>query len=304
MNNFLIVITGYFADLIIGDPHFKYHPVKIIGNVISFFDDLLNYGHFKKIKGFITVIICCLLSYYVVGVILRLSSPIPFLNIIIPAILFYFAIANKQLIIESKSIIESLKKGLIEEARFKLGMIVGRDTDNLDENQIRKAIVETLSENLSDGVVAPLFYFFSGGLPLMYLYKTVNTLDSMLGYKNDKYAEFGFFAAKTDDLFNLIPSRLTGLLIGLVNFDISAIKFMKKFGKLHSSPNAGYPEAAIAGVLNCKLGGPSSYGGKIYDKPFIGINDTPITDEMILKAIKTNHLVTLFCLIIIIISKI
>ncbi len=300
MNNFLIVIIGYIADLIIGDPHFKYHPVKIIGNVISFLEDLLNYGDFKRLKGLITVIICCLISYYIVQLILKLSSPIPVFNIIIPGTLFYFAIANKQLIIESKSIMESLNKGLIEEARFKLGMIVGRDTDDLDENKIRKAVIETLSENLSDGVVAPLFYFFLGGLPLMYLYKAVNTLDSMLGYKNDKYSEFGFFPAKTDDLFNLIPSRLTGFLIALVNFDINAIKFMKKFGKLHSSPNAGHPEAAIAGVLDCKLGGPSSYGGKIHNKPFIGINDNPVTNEMILKAIRTNQLVTLTCIVIII----
>jgi adenosylcobinamide-phosphate synthase len=303
MNNCLFVLTGYLLDLKFGDPYFKFHPVKIIGNIIYFLEDLFNYGSCKKVKGLITLILCVSIVYAVILFLINFTNSIFLLNFIISSIFFYWGIANKQLIMEGKNIINYLKQGNIDAARFKLSMIVGRDTENLNEHEIKKAVIETMSENLNDGVIAPLFYFFIGGLPLMYVYKSVNTLDSMIGYKNEIYEDFGYFSAKTDDILNFIPSRLTGILIAFVNFNYNAIIFMVKYGKLHSSPNAGYPEAAIAGVLDCKLGGNSSYNGIIFEKAYMGKSDKEITLKMFQKVIYTNQTVT-FLMILIILAKI
>ncbi len=304
MNDFFIILFGYIADLKLGDPHFKYHPVIIFGKIIDFLENILNFGKYRKIKGVICFLICVFISYYSVYIITDFTKKIIIFHILIGSVLFYFAIANKQLIIEAKSILDSLQNHSIDEARKKLSMIVGRDVDSLDEQKIKKAVIETMSENLSDGVVAPLFYFLIGGLPLMYLYKMVNTLDSMIGYKNEKYVDFGYFSAKADDIFNFIPSRLTGLLISLVNFNFNGIKFMKKYAKLHLSPNAGYPESSIAGILDCKLGGNAIYGGKIFEKAVLGENNRIITDEMMEQVIYTNQKVSFICIIFIFFGKI
>jgi cobalamin biosynthesis protein CobD len=172
--------------------------------------------------------------------------------------------------------------------RQQLSRIVGRDTAQLEPQQIRKAALETLAENLSDGVIAPLFWFALLGAPGMLTYKMINTLDSMIGYKNERYLHFGKFAARLDDVANYLPARLTVLIMLLVKGKISDISFILKFGKCHSSPNSGYPEAALASILNCRFGGPNSYFGKIVDKTFIGTNEREISSDDMKIAINTN----------------
>jgi adenosylcobinamide-phosphate synthase len=192
-------------------------------------------------------------------------------------------IATRGLIDSGKAVIDEVRTGSITQARQRIGMIVGRDTKSLDRKGILKATIETLSENTSDGIVAPLFYFAIGGLPLAMTYKAINTLDSMVGYKNETYQNLGWASARLDDAVNFIPARLTGLLIVASTFILSALsssadclngfnafKIMIRDGRRHASPNSGIPEAAMAGALGIKLGGPSVYDGVVFEKSCIG----------------------------------
>jgi adenosylcobinamide-phosphate synthase len=172
-------------------------------------------------------------------------------------------------------------------------LVVGRDTSQLTPKQIRTAVLETMSENLSDGVIAPLFYYAIGGVPLMFTYKMINTLDSMIGYKSERYKQFGHFAARLDDVANFIPARITALLMALTSVSLRSLLFIIKYGHKHASPNAGYPEAALAGIFNCRFGGPNVYHGKIVHKPFIGDNDIEITTEHIKRSCMVNHKVAI-----------
>jgi adenosylcobinamide-phosphate synthase len=191
----------------------------------------------------------------------------------------------------------------VEAARNQLARIVGRDTSKLSADKIRRAVLETLSENLSDGVIAPLFYYAIGGIPLMLTYKMVNTLDSMIGFKTDRFAQFGWSSAKLDDLLNFIPARLTALFMSLCTLSLRGLKFIFIFGKKHSSPNAGYPEAALAGILNCRLGGPSTYQGILIDKPYLGINKRMITSRDIYFSCLINVLVVIAFLVVILLFE-
>ncbi|MBU4345393.1 MAG: adenosylcobinamide-phosphate synthase CbiB, partial [Proteobacteria bacterium] len=189
----------------------------------------------------------------------------------------------------SKVVLNALNRGNIEEARKRLSMIVGRDTEKLDEQGICRAVIETVSENLSDGIIAPMFYLALGGLPLAMAYKAVNTLDSMVGYKNDRYGDIGWFSAKMDDMFNWIPARFTGLIIVAASFVLrynwrDSWKIMRRDGQNHSSPNSGMPEAAAAGALNIQLGGKIQYFGKISHKPTIGDRIKEIDRDDVKKA--------------------
>lgn len=177
----------------------------------------------------------------------------------------------------------------IESGRKQLSYIVGRETSQLSENEIRIAVLETLSENLSDGVIAPLFFYAIGGVPIMLAYKMINTLDSMIGYKSERYKQFGFFAAKLDDIVNFIPARITALLMVVITLNFRGLKYIFLFGSKHSSPNAGYPEAALAGILNCRFGGPNIYHGKLINKPFIGINERVISPKDFQKVYLINY---------------
>ena len=174
-----------------------------------------------------------------------------------------------------------------------MARIVGRDTSELSAQEVRTAALETLAENLSDGVIAPLFWFALLGVPGMLAYKMVNTLDSMIGYKTERYKDFGCWAARIDDVANYIPARLTALLMILpytiFNFQFSIFSFVKKYGRNHSSPNSGYPEAALAGILNCRFGGPHYYFGELFDKPYIGNNDRLLTTSDMKKAVRVNR---------------
>jgi adenosylcobinamide-phosphate synthase len=217
----------------------------------------------------------------------------------------FYGIANKQLIKEGMKVEQTLKQQNILLARKQLSMIVGRDTSQLDEHQIRKAVLETLAENLSDGVIAPLFYYAVGGIPLMFSYKAVNTLDSMIGYKNTKYKQFGWFAARLDDLANFIPARITALVMILTGFSKRGLRYVFLYGHRHASPNAGYPEAALAGILNCRFGGPNIYHGKKVDKPYIGEHERTLTHKDVKRTVHINHITTIvFVLLIVSLSLI
>lgn len=185
----------------------------------------------------------------------------------------------------------------LEAGRKQVARIVGRDTSALTDQEVRTAALETLAENLSDGVIAPLFWYFLLGVPGMLAYKMVNTLDSMIGYRNARYKDFGCWAARMDDVANYLPARLTALLMVLVSGRWSLLKFVAHYGRMHASPNSGYPEAALAGILNCRFGGPHDYFGETVYKPFIGDNPRPLSSRDMRVAIRINRLSELLMLL-------
>lgn len=275
------LLAGYAADLIFGDPRWLYHPVRLIGNLIALLEKLI-----RKIMpvskagelagGFITVVLVLLLCGIVPWVLLHLVFGLNVVvGVILEAFMCYQLLAVKSLKDESMKVYDALTGSTIEDARKAVSMIVGRDTQNLDQKGVAKAAIETVAENFSDGVIAPMFYMFIGGPVLMYIYKGINTMDSMLGYKNDKYIYFGRCAAKLDDAANFIPSRLAALLliaaayIGGFNGK-GAVKIFKRDRFNHASPNSAQTESAAAGALDIQLAGNAYYFGKLYEKPTLG----------------------------------
>lgn len=292
------LLTGFLLDALIGDPYRLPHPIRWFGNFIAFGERRFNNGSNLKLKGALMTAILILSVWTTLFFGLKFIEPFETATLIVSSILVFYGLANHTLIAEALKVERKLSSEGLEAGRKQLSFIVGRDTSNLNENQIRTAVLETLAENLSDGVVAPLFYYAIGGIPLMFAYKMVNTLDSMIGYKSDRYKDFGWFAARTDDWANLIPARLTALLMVLVTFSFRGAKFVFKYGRKHASPNSGYPESALAGILNVRFGGPNVYHGQLIMKPFIGNNSRDIAKEDIYKACFVNAMVsTLFLFI-------
>jgi adenosylcobinamide-phosphate synthase len=205
----------------------------------------------------------------------------------------YYGLANKTLIKEGRNVFQALETQGLEAGRKQLSRIVGRDTSALTPQQIRIAVLETMSENLSDGVIAPLFFYAIAGVPGMMTYKMINTLDSMIGYRNERYEQFGKFAARLDDVVNFIPARITAALMALVSGSRRAVRFIFQYGNKHKSPNSGYPEAALAGIMDTRFGGPNVYHGKLVEKPFIGTNDRAVLPHEITLASNINHKVCL-----------
>lgn len=285
------LLTGYILDLLLGDPRWLPHPIRLFGNAIQYGEDKLNTSPFAFQKGRLLTILLLtitILFFYSTHII---TTPYPILHNIYTSIFVFYALANKSLIDEGKAVFKALEQSL-EQGRKRLSWIVGRETDQLNPQQIKTAVFETLSENLSDGVIAPLFYYALFGVTGAMSYKMINTLDSMIGYKNERYIDFGKFAAKLDDVANYIPARITAFLMLLVTFKLHKIPFVLHYGKQHSSPNAGYPEAALAAILDCKFGGPNYYHGKLVNKPFIGNNDRILKDEEIKTVARINQKVT------------
>ncbi|AUC15480.1 cobalamin biosynthesis protein CobD [Tenacibaculum sp. SZ-18] len=291
---FLIpLIIAYILDLILGDPRWLPHPIRLFGNLIAFGERKLNQGQSRFSKGMLLTLILTsgtFLSFYLIEFLLK---PYPIVYIIVHSIFLFYAIANKSLIEEGKAVFDELAKG-ITQGRKRLSWIVGRDTSQLNEQQIKKAVFETLSENLSDGVIAPLFFYIILGVPGAMLYKMVNTLDSMIGYKNERYFYFGKFAAKLDDVFNYIPSRITAIIMLFISGKMKYTLSVFKEGKKHTSPNAGYPEAALAYIIKSKFGGPNYYHGRLVQKPFIGIYDRKIEDNDFYTVSRINQFTTFF----------
>ena len=300
LNSIYILIIAFALDAIFGDPKKLPHLIVGYGNSISFGEKKLNKGASKVFKGALLTILLVGISFVFPYLTIRLLNAynFPILSILFSIIMLFYCLANKTLIKEGYAVFNTLKNEGLEAGRKRLSWIVGRETNNLSEQQIRVATLETMSENLSDGVIAPLFYFLILGIPGVMAYKMINTLDSMIGYKNDRYISFGKFAAKLDDVTNYIPARITAILMLLVQLKVNGISFVFKEGKKHSSPNAGYPEAALAYILDCQFGGPNYYHGKLLKKPFIGSNNRIIKHEEIKIASRINYSVSiLFCLL-------
>lgn len=292
---------GLVLDFIIGDPNNPFHPVRIIGALGIKLENITR-RIFKnlKISGFVTWLGVILITFLVNLLIVRLAFNISnIFGIIIEGILLYFCISSKGLKVEGLKVIKVLESGDIEGARKQLSYIVGRDTKVLDEEGIIRAVIETVAENTSDGIIAPLLFGALGGAPLAMTYKAVNTCDSMFGYKNDKYIDFGFVSAKMDDLFNYIPARLTGYLVIFAAFILgldykNSYRIYKRDRYNHTSPNSAHPESAVAGALGIRLGGANYYFGKIVKKPTIGDKNKVIE---ISDLYKTNNILLVVTLL-------
>ena len=262
--------AGFLLDKLLGDPSWLPHPVVAFGKTIVFLERKLNNGKHRILKGAAITVLLVTITFAFFFILMKFSYRVSTtLGIIAGTIFVFFGLAGTTLIKEGKAVFQELEKGL-DEGRHQVGRIVGRDTRQLDKNEIQAATLETLAENLSDGVIAPLFWFAVAGIPGMMAYKMVNTLDSMIGYKNERYLYFGRFAARLDDVVNFIPARITAFLMAMNSGRSRAFRFIFKFGKAHSSPNAGYPEAALAGALNVTFGGAHLYFGEWVPKPVIG----------------------------------
>ena len=282
----LPLLLGWFLDLLIGDPAWLPHPVVGYGKMISFGEHRLNKGTHRKLKGALMAIV--LISMVFAVAYFGLSILPPFGRVGVDLILVFYCLAGTTLIREVRQVFLALDRSL-DEGRKQVARIVGRDTSELSAQEVRTAALETLAENLSDGVIAPLFWFAILGIPGMLAYKMVNTLDSMIGYKTDRYRDFGCWAAHIDDIANYIPARLTALLMIVAAGKPRLTGFVWRNGRNHASPNSGYPEAALAGILNCRFGGPHYYFGQLFDKPFIGTNDRPLTTDDMRTAVQINR---------------
>ncbi|AOT72379.1 adenosylcobinamide-phosphate synthase CbiB [Geosporobacter ferrireducens] len=293
------IFIGYICDLVFGDPYWLPHPIRFIGNGISSTERKLR-KFFKgatqeKIGGILLFVAVVSSSYLLTFLLLWFAQKLhPTIRFIVETFLIFQILATKSLDIESRKVYTQLKHGNILEARKYLSYIVGRDTTHLDEKEIVRGAVETVAENISDGIIGPLMYIFIGGAPLGMAYKAVNTLDSMVGYKNEKYLHFGWASAKLDDLANIIPARLTAFFIvisaGLLRYDwLNSFKILKRDRRNHKSPNSGYPEAAVAGALNIQIGGTNSYFGQMMEKPTIGDKLKELDKEDLLRTIRIMY---------------
>lgn len=293
----LPLLIGWLLDLLLGDPSWLPHPVVGFGKMISFGEKRLNKGSRRMLKG-------ALMAIFLIGFVFAITwficCPLISYFKLFTSILIFFCLAGTTLIREVREVFRSVDRSL-EEGRKQVARIVGRDTSELSAQEIRTAALETLAENLSDGVIAPLFWLAVGGVPAMMAYKMVNTLDSMIGYRTERYKDFGCWAARIDDVANFIPARLTALLMVLAAGKPQLIGFVWRNGRKHASPNSGYPEAALAGALDCRFGGPHYYFGELFDKPYIGENARELTTADMQKAVRINRIAEILAIVIIIV---
>lgn len=289
----LPVALAIGLDRWLGDPN-RYHPIIFFGNLIAWGEKLLNKGKYKVIKGFIYNALLIALAF-MVGKLIDHIFYRTWTHIVISTIVIFYMISGTTLIREVKMVFEAVDESL-DKGRTQVARIVGRDTAELSAHEVRTAALETLSENLSDGVVAPLFWYAILGLPGILMYKMINTQDSMIGYKNERYKDYGYFSAKIDDLANLIPARLTAILMLLVCNKLNLLSFVYRNGDKHASPNSGYPEAALAGILNCRFGGSHNYFGVEVYKPYIGENERELNTQDMHYACSINRRVELMML--------
>lgn len=292
MYSLYAVLIGFALDMLFGDPNFKYHPVRIIGSLISYSEKIIR-GILPKSKngeivgGAVLAIFLCLFCsinvYFILHIIYAFNL---YLGLIAEGTLCWMLIAARSLKTESMKVYDELKNGDISSARRAVSMIVGRDTDSLSFEGVTKAAIETVAENTADGITAPIIYMIIGGAPLGVLYKTVNTMDSMIGYKNDKYINFGKAAARLDDAANFLPSRITAVIMiaasGLTGLNIrNALYIFRRDRLKHKSPNSAQTESVCAGALGIRLAGDAWYFGKLYKKDYIGDEINKIDAEQI-----------------------
>ena len=303
MTNPFSLLIGWLLDLIFGDPQRLPHPVVWFGKMIATCEHQYNKGTHRKLKGALIAIGLILFVFALAWMLRKILGifalfifdgtreqvyQIPLLLYIFDALAIFFCLAGTTLIREVREVFLALDRSL-DEGRKQVARIVGRDTSELSAQEVRTAALETLAENLSDGVIAPLFWLAILGTPGMLAYKMVNTLDSMIGYKTERYKDFGCWAAHIDDIANYIPARLTAFLMVLTTGRLGLLRFVWKNGRNHASPNSGYPEAALAAILDCRFGGPHYYFGELFDKPYIGTNDRLLTTEDMKTAVRINR---------------
>lgn len=297
----LPLLTAWVLDLWLGDPLWLPHPVVAFGRAISFMEHRFNHGKTRWLKGMGTALLLVLAVYFLtkglLGGLFCLSTE---LGIVVEVILIFYCLAGTTLVREVRDVFKAVDRSL-EEGRKQVARIVGRDTTGLSAQEVRTAALETLAENLSDGVVAPLFWYLLLGVPGMMAYKMVNTLDSMIGYRTERYRSFGCFAARLDDVANFLPARLTALLMVLADGRLSLLSFVWKYGRQHASPNSGYPESALAGILDCRFGGPHDYFGEEVWKPYIGENERPLTIQDMKHAVHINRRSEWFMVVLVIV---
>lgn len=285
----IVLLIAWGLDCLLGDPIWLPHPVVYFGKAIAFGERHLNKGKNRLWKGAILSTLLIVLTFCLIWAFLQcLNGFSSWLRWGWEIILVFYCLAGTTLIHEVREVFRAVDKSLAE-GRKQVARIVGRDTSALSAQEVRTAALETLAENLSDGVVAPLFWYLLLGVPGMMAYKMVNTLDSMIGYKNRRYALFGRWAARIDDAANYIPARLTALLMLLVTGKLRPLAFVWKEGRNHLSPNSGYPEAALAAILNCRFGGPHDYFGEPVWKPYIGSNERELTTSDMIRSVGINR---------------
>ena len=310
----LEISAAYLADLLFGDPPGYPHPVRLIGQTISLLEKkFLQWTHTPRMQRLSGVIMAAAIvsgAGILTWATIRIAGWVhPVFSSVISIFFAYTTLATRNLYDESKKVLRALEQGDLNRARKEVGFLVGRDTDHLDEKEICRALIETVSENTSDGIVAPLFYLLIGGPPLAMAYKALNTLDSMVGYRNDRYRYLGWASARGDDVANFIPSRLTALL-----FVLSSVLLGKSWrgawrttwrdGRKNPSPNSGYPEAAMAGALGIQLGGNNFYFGRVEEKLLIGEPERSIDRDVAKESLRlmiVNSLIAVIIAMIIIV---
>ena len=286
----LALLLGWLLDLCFGDPAGLPHPIVWFGKTIAACEHRWNQGGHRKLKGGLVAAALVLAVFLLTALLNYACSLVHFaLSFAFSAIIIFYCLAGTTLIREVRAVFLALDRSL-DEGRRQVARIVGRDTSQLSAQEVRTAALETLAENLSDGVVAPLFWLALLGVPGMMAYKMVNTLDSMIGYRTERYRDFGCVAARMDDVANYLPARLTALLMIICSGGKNGLfAFVRRNGRRHASPNSGYPEAALAGILDCRFGGPHTYFGELVDKPYIGENDRELTTEDMRRAVSINR---------------
>lgn len=289
------LLAGWLMDLLMGDPAWLPHPVVGFGKLIAAGEKRWNKGEKRRLKGTllaVALVIGAFLFTWSLLCLVRILALVLQLGIwpeiVISAIIVFFCLAGTTLIREVREVFLAVDRSL-DEGRTQVARIVGRDTSELSAQEVRTAALETLAENLNDGVIAPLFWLALLGVPGMVAYKMINTLDSMVGYRNERYLEFGRFAARLDDVAGWVPARLTAFLMLLVSGKLRLLPFVRKYGRAHLSPNSGYPESALAGILDCRFGGPHNYFGEEVFKPYIGETDRPLTTADMERSVRINR---------------
>jgi adenosylcobinamide-phosphate synthase len=312
----LEISVAYVADLFFGDPPGYPHPVKLIGRAISFLEKrLLQWVHMpwmQRLSGVILAASVVSGAGVSAWAIIRMAGWVhPVFSSIVIIFFAYTTLATRNLYDEAGKVIRALEQGNVDLARKRMGFLVGRETGHLDEKEICRALIETVSENTSDGIVAPLFYLVIGGPPLAMAYKALNTLDSMVGYRNERYRYLGWASARADDLANLLPSRLTALIFIFSSFILrknwrGAWRATWRDGRRNPSPNSGYPEAAMAGALRVQLGGKNFYFGRVEEKPLIGEPERPIDRKVVKESLHlmiVNSLIAVIIAILVMVKK-
>lgn len=303
----IVSVAAFILDCLIGDPRSKFHPVVLIGNLIAWLEKRFyraeDSNMTKFSMGFLLMLLVLLISYDVAWGVVTAAAGESWLSYGVQALLLSFTISPRSLAAAGKEIQQYLWADDLAEARKKVGWIVGRDTQSLDASEVTRATVETIAENIVDGIIAPFFFFFLGGVPLAVAYRAANTMDSMIGYKNDKYLYFGRAAARLDDVLNYIPARITGILLvlaaGILRLDMkNSWHIMRRDAAQHPSPNGGFPEAATAGALGIRLGGMNSYFGKPHFRAYMGDPLETLAAPHITGAIRLMYTATVLFLLV------